>query len=357
MNLKKVVALLVLLAFGGMVFVAWQGFSFVRVGMQSASEAVVFEVPRGTSFRAVATNLETSGLIRDRWTFLIAGKLTGFAQRLRVGEYQLDKKMPPMEIMQVISSGKSIAHPFTVQEGLNSFEIAETLQQQGFAKKDDFLRLVRDRKLSQRLLGEELGSLEGYLFPETYNLTKYTTPDEIVEMMVRKFLEVYTEVRTQSKLQMPRHKVVILASIIEKETGAEVERPLISSVFHNRLGRNMRLQSDPTIMYGILDATGEFKKNITREDIENHSAYNTYRVNGLPKGPIGNPGREALLATLKPADSAYLYFVSRNDGTHVFSETLQQHNKAVKEFQLNRHAREGKSWRDLDESQRANKRK
>ncbi|MCB0364303.1 MAG: endolytic transglycosylase MltG [Bdellovibrionaceae bacterium] len=333
---------------------AWQGFAFLKIGPQSASEAVVFEIPRGTSFRAVSKRLEDGGLINNQWMFLVVAKVTGYTTKMRTGEYQLDKNMPPMEILEAISSGKSINYPFTIQEGLNMYEIAELLERQGFAKRKDFLKMAQDEKLVSSLLGEKQPSLEGYLFPETYNITKYTTTREILEMMVKNFLAVWKDVEAQSKMKLPRHRAVILASIIEKETGAEEERPLISSVFHNRIRRNMRLQSDPTIIYGIAEQTGEMKKNITRDDIKAYTPYNTYRVNGLPKGPIANPGRESLLATLKPALSKYLYFVSRNDGTHVFSETLKDHNRAVRDFQLNRQAREGKSWRDLHQKRNTN---
>jgi UPF0755 protein len=166
--------------------------------------------------------------------------------------------------------------------------------------------------------------------------------------MVKRFLFVFGEVLPQSHVQgWTRHQIVTLASIIEKETGAPEERPLISSVFHNRLLKKMRLQTDPTVIYGKAEKSGKIEINITRADLLTPSRYNTYVIPALPPGPIANPGKEALLAAVNPAASGYLFFVSQNDGTHVFSEDYSAHNRAVQKFQLDRKAREGKSWRDL----------
>ena len=166
--------------------------------------------------------------------------------------------------------------------------------------------------------------------------------------MVKRFLFVYHEAVPQNEVPgWTRHQIVTLASIIEKETGAPEERPLISSVFHNRLKKGMRLQTDPTVLYGKAERVGSFAINITTEDLRTPNRYNTYTIYGLPPGPIANPGREALSAVLAPAESTYLYFVSQNNGTHIFSSDYEAHNKAVKHFQLDPKAREGKSWRDL----------
>ncbi|HEY1078907.1 MAG TPA: endolytic transglycosylase MltG, partial [Bdellovibrio sp.] len=186
-------------------------------------------------------------------------------------------------------------------------------------------------------------------FPETYMLTKFTDTKTLISNMVKRFLYVYNEVAPEAQvLGWPRHKVVTLASIIEKETGAPEERPLISSVFHNRMQKNMRLQTDPTVIYGKAEQTGKIEINITRADLTTPTRYNTYTITGLPPGPIANPGKEALLAAVKPAASEFLFFVSQNDGTHVFSVDYKGHESAVKRFQLDRKAREGKSWRDLN---------
>lgn len=168
--------------------------------------------------------------------------------------------------------------------------------------------------------------------------------------MVKRFKTVYEIVNKSARIRMPIHKHVTLASLIEKETGTPEERSTISSVFHNRLRKKMRLQSDPTILYGILDQTGVMPKNIRKKDIRTHTKYNTYTVQELPHGPIANPGQKALEAAVNPESTDYLYFVSRNNGTHVFSKTLREHNKSVKKWQLNIKNRQGRSWRDRSQA-------
>ena len=185
------------------------------------------------------------------------------------------------------------------------------------------------------------------MFPDTYNLTKYTPLRELIAAMVQKFILAYNNVEPMATVRMSRHEAVTLASVIEKETGAPDERPMIASVFHNRLHKGMRLQSDPTIIYGLWVASGVMKENITKADIMSPTQYNTYYIAKLPVGPISNPGKDALLAALRPSNSDNLYFVSRNDGTHAFTKTYEDHQKAVRLFQLDPRAREGKSWRDL----------
>ncbi|RYZ86132.1 MAG: endolytic transglycosylase MltG, partial [Proteobacteria bacterium] len=244
------------------------------------------------------------------------------------------------------------AKPFTVAEGLNIYEVAALYEAQGFGKKEDFLAVVKDPALIKQLLGEDAVSLEGYLYPETYMITKFEGTKDLVTSMVRRFLSVYKELGAETALPgWSRHQIVTLASIVEKETGAGLDRPVISSVFHNRLKLKMKLQTDPTILYGLADMSGVMGNSIRREDILKPSRYNTYVINALPPGPISNPGKEAMMAALKPATTSFLYFVSRNDGTTVFSESLDRHNSAVQKFQVNPKAREGKSWRDLKKKQ------
>jgi UPF0755 protein len=235
-----------------------------------------------------------------------------------------------------------------VAEGLNMYDVADIVERLGLGARQDFLALCQSRELARELLGEELPSLEGYLFPETYLVTKYTGTRGLIRLMVARFLEVYKQIPISSDAALSRHQLVTLASIVEKETGAPEERPVIASVFHNRLRLGMRLQTDPTVLYGILDARKAPTKNITRADLATDTRYNTYTRTGLPFGPIANPGREALLAAANPASTDFLYFVSRNNGVHAFSRDLRAHQKAVEAYQLNRAAREaGTSWRDL----------
>ncbi len=353
--LKKLIpafALIIFLIGGAALWFAWS--HFIGQSMSQTSEEVVYEVAPGLSFRAVAKDLEKNGLIKNADFFVLLAKFRGGANKMKVGEYLLNKNMKPNEVLAQILSGKSIERSLTISEGLSIFEIAEIFDQGGLASAKEVLSTIQDPTFVKETLGEEQSSLEGYLFPETYSFTKYTDYKTILAQMVNRFKIVYAEVAAQSKLQtessLPnwsRHKVVTLASIIEKETGAPNERPLISSVFHNRLRKGMLLQTDPTIIYGKAMESGKLEINITKADIARPTSYNTYVIKGLPPGPIANPGKEALLAAVKPVTSSYLYFVSHNDGTHQFSEDYKNHLQAVQKFQLDAKARQGKSWRDL----------
>ncbi len=324
------------------------GYHFINTPPSDSSEEVVFEVTQGKSFSRVASELDSLKLVNNAHLFTWFARLQGATGKMKVGEYALRKNMKPSEVLAVIISGKSIGHPFTISEGLNMFEIADLYQSQGFGTREEFLAAATDPAFIKQQLGEEHSSLEGYLYPETYFLTKFTTTKELLQSMVANFNQVYKEVEAKSDLKgWTRHQVVTLASIIEKETGAPEERPRISSIFHNRLLKGMLLQTDPTIIYGLAEIAQKTVYNITKADILRPTKYNTYVIKGLPPGPIGNPGKPALEAAVHPDKTEYLYFVSQNDGTHVFSTTYEEHSRAVKKFQVDRKAREGKSWRDL----------
>lgn len=323
-------------------------YDFTHTRPSAVAQDVVYEVEPGKAFNTIAKDLENKGLVRNATIFSLWARFKGERSKVKVGEYLLRTNMLPEEILQTLVSGKSIARSFTVSEGLSIYEIADLYEKEGFGTAAEFLVWARDPKLIQSLLGEPGESLEGYLFPETYMLTKYTDTKTLISNMVKRFLYVYNEVIAQSEIKgMNRREIVTLASIIEKETGAPEERPLISSIFHNRLNRKMKLQTDPTIIYGKAEKLGKIVINITRADLLTPTRYNTYVIDGLPPTPIANPGREALLAAVKPAASNYIFFVSKNDGTHVFSEDYKAHQKAVQSFQINAKAREGHSWRDL----------
>jgi UPF0755 protein len=315
---------------------------------------IVFEVPPGQSFMQTAHELQQKKLIRNAKVFQWYARFRGFAGKVKVGEYSLNQGMTPAEIASVLVSGKSIARSITVAEGLNIFDIAAEFEKLNICTQKEFFEIVEDKAFIKSLLGEDLASLEGYLYPETYKYTKYEGAKSIITAMVKRFLTVWNEqlAGDTGKLPWTRHQVVTLASIIEKETGASSERPLISSVFHNRIAKKMRLQTDPTVLYGMAVRDHRMPTNISKNDLLTPTPYNTYTIDSLPPGPVANPGKEALLAALNPATSKYLFFVSQNNGTHVFSETIQQHNKAVQQFQLNAKARENKSWRDLKQSKK-----
>jgi UPF0755 protein len=323
---------------------------FITHAPSKSNETVVFEVKPGESFKVIARHLEEQNLVTSGWKLQGYARLTGFIAKIRVGEYALARDLGPRQVLSILASGRSIEYSITVPEGANRFEIAELVEDKKIASKADFLEITSNQQFIQDVLGKTVPSLEGYLFPETYHITKYTGAKGLIKMMVGRFKENYDHLKTMpdwNVVGLSDQQLVTLASIVEKETGAPEERPVIASVFHNRLRIKMPLQTDPTIIYGIWEATGAWNHNISKADLQKPGPWNSYLNQGLPPGPISNPGLEALKAAGQPAKSEYLFFVSRNNGTHVFSRNYNQHLKAVGEFQLDRAAREGKSWRDL----------
>ena len=299
-------------------------------------EEIRVDVPPGMTFYQVAEQLERKGLVRKAFFFKVLVKI--FPPRpLSVGEYRLSPRQSLWSQFQKIRRGDIVRERVTFPEGLNYYETAFVLKKRGWPGADEFLKLCRDPAFIKSLLGGGKGkpllSLEGYLFPETYTLSKYTPPRALIEEMVRQFLKVYTE--EKKDIPLSRHETAVLASLIEKETGAPEERPLIASVFYNRLKKGMKLQTDPTILYGLFLKEGfDRKLNIRKEDILSPSPYNTYVIQGLPPGPIAGFGRAALQAVFSPVKSDYLYFVSKNDGSHLFSKTYKEHNRAVYKYQI-----------------------
>jgi UPF0755 protein len=345
--MKKVLLLIVIVGAAIGAYLAVDLVKFGNTATGSSSNEKVIEISSGMNMTKLAKLLKEQGLIQDEYKMRLYAKILGRGKHIKKGEYKLDGGMTPQGMIDIVSSGKSIQYSITFPEGSNIYDMAELLDQRGLIKGKSFLDTVRDPKLVQETLGRAAPSLEGYLFPETYDITHFTSAKELVKMMLAKFNENYAALAKTAEVKMPKHELVTLASVVEKETGAPEERPLIASIFYNRLKKGIPLQSDPTILYGIIDATGKPTNNITKADITRPNRYNTYTVKRLPYGPIANPGREALAATMKPAQTNYLYFVSRNDGTHVFTSTYADHLKAVKKFQLDPHAREGHSWREL----------
>ncbi|MBY0470190.1 endolytic transglycosylase MltG [bacterium] len=332
---------------GGLYF-AYYALMPAKVGLDRPEDNIIILVKKGQSGREIATFLASKNIVSSGRKFLMIGKFLGKENSIRVGEYQVSPTMTPMKIWSVITSGVSLSHPITVREGENMYEIADDIESKGLGTKKEFLQLCKSRVLMQKLDFKEPYpvSLEGYLFPETYFFNRSMSAEEMIKQMVKKFQSVWTPelAKRAEDMRLTKHQVVTLASIVEKETGAPSERPLISSVFHNRLNKKMRLQSDPTTIYGIWE---QYKGNLHRKDLHTPTPFNTYTVAALPLGPISNPGREAIRAALFPAQSDFLYFVSHNDGTHQFSKTFAEHNNAVIKFQKDPNARKGKSWRDL----------
>lgn len=293
----------------------------------------LFLVRDGSTLREVAGELNRKGIIAGKSLFLLWARLMGHSTDIKAGEYMLNPGMPPIKILSILSKGAVIMHPVTIPEGYTKEQIGDLLEKRGLVGRKEFLALTGDPK-SARRYGISGKGLEGYLYPDTYQFVRGLPTMSVIDTMVRRFLEIAKPFRERmEQLDMAMEEVVILASIVEKETGLAEERPLIASVFLNRLKKNMRLESDPTVIYGL----EKFDGNLTREHLSRKTPYNTYVIRGLPPGPISNPGKEAIRAVLYPAESSYLYFVSKNDGSHYFSETLSEHNRAVDFYQRKRH--------------------
>ena len=306
------------------------GFGYYLAGPDEAGrQDKVFVVRQGSNLTEVAFQLEKSGLIAHKNFFLIGGRLMGYADKIKVGEYRLNSGMAPLKILRILSKGVSITHRVTIPEGFTIKQIAEELEKKGLTDKAKFSALAGDPDVVKSY-GISGPSLEGYLYPDTYRFCRGQPAISIIDVMVKRFFQVTNPLDERiGESGMTLQQVVTMASLIEKETGQGDERPVIASVFLNRLKRGMRLESDPTVIYGIRDFNG----NLTRKDLRELTPYNTYVIKGLPFGPIANPGEESIKAVLYPADTDYLYFVSKNNGIHHFSKTLREHNRAVKIYQ------------------------
>lgn len=311
------------------------------------NETLEFEVKAGEGFNSVLARLHRELPSFPTSAAKLYLKFTKKDRLLKVSEYEFPPNLSTYKIIDYLIKGQVIERIVTIQEGFNIYQIAERMQSLELCKAEDFIAKTRDLEFIKKLLGYEAPSLEGYLFPDTYRLPKKWSVERYIEHFVKRHLAVWSEIEKEYQPTTSHHQVVILASMIEKETGAAFERPMISSVFHNRLKKGMRLQSDPTTIYGVWVQTGKMLKNITRKDLAALTPYNTYTITGLPFGPIANPGKAALVAAIRPEESHNYYFVSKNDGTHVFSRTYDEHLAAVRKYQLDPKAREGKSWRNL----------
>ncbi len=286
---------------------------------------------QGQKLPAISNKLHKAGIIQYPSKFRLLARLKRFDTRIKAGEYILSSAMPPNRILEILVTGIVRLHKITIPEGCNLYQIALITKKAGLVNIDDFLSFATDTSLAHKM-GIEAKTFEGYLFPETYYFPKGVTSKKIISTMVQRFRSIFTpEWKNRAEqLRLSVHEVVTLASIIEKETGAAFERPIISSVFHNRLKRRMRLESDPTVIYGLK----EFSGNITRKDLKTPTPYNTYIIKKLPPGPIANPGIESIKAALFPADTRFLYFVSKQNNTHKFSTNFKDHARAVQKYQL-----------------------
>ena len=306
---------------------------------KSASAPVIINVRPGQTLNTTADILSRENLIKNAMKFVLVARIKGYEKRLKAGEYLLSASMTPLQLLEIMVKGAVKLYKLTIPEGYNLYQIAESVDTANFGTKMEFIQAATDTT-RVRQIGLEGETFEGYLFPDTYFFPKEVTIERIISAMVKRFWSVFVpEWQARAKdLGLTVHQVVTLASIIEKETGAPFERPIISSVFHNRLKKKMRLESDPTVIYGIKNFDG----NLTRKHLTTPTSYNTYKIRGLPSGPIANPGGASLEAALYPDDTKFVYFVSRKDRTHQFSTNLKQHNRAVRKYQLGRRKRNDK---------------
>jgi UPF0755 protein len=290
-----------------------------------------FIVASGDNFSKITDNLYSQRLIVFPIKFKLAARLKGYDRKFIAGEYEFSGSMAPIQILESLENGKVFLHRLTIPEGFTIYQIAERIDQSGICNKEIFLSVAKDPEFASKM-GIPAQTVEGYLFPDTYFFPKGSSPEQIITSMVHHFRKkIGPELKERSKqLGLSIHEIITLASIIEKETGQEIERPMISSVFHNRLKKNIHLESDPTVIYGMKNFNGD----ITRKDLKEKTPYNTYVIPGLPPGPISSPGIMSIRAALFPDNTNYLFFVSRKNGTHQFSSNLKDHQKAVRQFQL-----------------------
>lgn len=294
------------------------------------------EIPPGSGSSAIARRLVDSGVVRDVNSFRLALWLNGKARHLQAGEYHFDHPVSAREVADKIARGEVYVIPITFPEGLTMQQMADEYAAKQFGSSADFLTAAQNASLVHAM-DPGARNLEGYLFPDTYNLPRKVSSAQLVSRMVTDFEKAVTpELLDQIAARgLTIHQWVTLASIVEKETGNPAERPIVAAVYLNRLKRGMALQCDPTVIYALQRA-GDYDGTLTRAGLHFDSPYNTYRYPGLPPGPIASPGRASLAAAANPADVPYLYFVAKGDGTHAFAVTLEEHNRNVAIYQLHK---------------------
>jgi UPF0755 protein len=332
--LRRLLLFVVVLALAAGV-AAWWMYRSVQAPYRGFTGAEVFvELPSGTGVSGIAARLASAGVVENALVFRVAARLSGSERRLRAGEYRFTDAASPMDIVGRLTRGDVFVHPVTFPEGRTIGEMAVLFEKSGLGSRGDFERAASDGSAIGEIdPGAE--NLEGYLFPDTYALPRQAGAEGAVAAMVARFkLAFDADLRAAALAdRWTARDIVTLASLIEKETAAPEERPIVSAVYRNRLKIGMPLQCDPTVIYALMKAR-RWNGNLTRADLGLNSPYNTYRFAGLPPGPIASPGKASLEAAVRPADVPYLYFVSRNDGTHVFASTLAEHNRNVARWQV-----------------------
>jgi len=333
--LKKILTVLLVLVVSGAAgaYWLWNDYNAFLSASLPVEEKSLFEVKKGSSFnRVVADFKEVYGEVNDHY-FKIYGRQSGLANKIKAGEYELKAGLTPVEFLKIITSGVSKNYRFTIIEGSNFKEMMRAISEHKYLK-DDVSHLDRNELLKQ--LGASEKHPEGLFLAETFSIEKNGSALAVLKRsnaMMKKILEDEWQKRDTKLPYKSSYEALIMASIVEKETARADERPIISGVFVRRLNKRMRLQTDPTVIYGMGD---EYKGNIRRKDLRKPTPYNTYVIPALPPTPIAMVGREAIVAALNPADGKALYFVAKGDGSHYFSATLKEHNNAVRRYQLTR---------------------
>ncbi len=294
---------------------------------------VFVDIPKGTSVPQIGRILYREGVVSHPRLFAWYVRLSYPASSMKAGEYRFDRASSMQEIAKKLSKGEIYVIKVTVPEGFSRTDIVELFLRNGIGTREGLMAATRDIKAIAHL-DNRASDLEGYLFPDTYFFSRRVSDKEVVERMVSRFLRIWTPARQKKaqELNMTPREVVTLASLIEKETALPTERQLVSAVFHNRLQKNIPLGSDPTVIYGV-KLVKDYDGVINQSDLRLDSPYNTYLHNGLPPGPIASPGLASIDAALEPANVDYLYFVSRNDGSHLFTANYQDHMRGVRQYQ------------------------
>jgi peptidoglycan lytic transglycosylase G len=325
--------LLIVLILGALALAGWLATGVTRPFKGYAAGEQFVDIEPGSSRATIGRKLAEAGVVRSELAFRIAVWMRAAGPRLQAGEYRFDRPMTALDVVDKIRRGDVFLQPITFPEGLTIRQMSTIFESRGFGGAREFVSAAKHAELIADL-DPDARDLEGYLFPETYTLKRNATAEQLVARMVASFKRVLTpELRQQADRRgFSVRQLVTLASLVEKETARPDERPLVAAVYRNRLRGGIALYCDPTVIYA-LERANRYTGNLTKEDLRFDSPYNTYVYAGLPPGPIAAPGRASLEAAANPADVPYLYFVSRNDGSHVFSTTLDEHNRNVAAFQ------------------------
>ncbi|CAA6817450.1 MAG: FIG004453: protein YceG like [uncultured Thiotrichaceae bacterium] len=333
MKFLKWLFILILLAGSAAAFLAYKEYqSFLDTAVEVGADNSIFTVKKGSSFSKVATQLESQKLVKSAVLFKVLAKIRKQESKLKTGEYELPETVKPIELLDILTSGRSLQYKQVIIEGKSYKQLVESIKNNPNLKQtlsdEDYASIMEK-------LGSEFSKPEGMFFPDTYNFPRNTTDMQFLQRSyddMQSFIQKAWENRVpHPKIKTP-YEALILASIVEKETGHEAERPMIARVFLNRLERGMMLQTDPTVIYGMGD---KYKGNIRKKDLKSDNPYNTYTRYGLPPTPIATPGREAINAVMHPPEGDALYFVAKGDGTSYFSKTYAEHRKAVIKYLLN----------------------